>query len=1471
MKIILPLILFLASISLSAHDNLFINEFLASNVASSGDEFEEYDDWIEIYNADTAAVDIAGLYLSDDPHDLQKYRIPFGYSTETMIPEKGFLMLWADHQPRQGLLHLDFKLNSDFESILLTDRDGSTILDSLSYRAQATDISFGRYPDGANTRQYFTEVTPGTPNQPGYVGITNPPLVSEPSGFYAGSFTVYIQPAQPEDQIYYTLDGSDPADTTLLYTAPVSITNSTVFRARSIRAEYVPSPIVTRDYFVQTESTLPVLMIVTNPPNLFDKSIGIYQNYTKEGRAWERKVNVQYFNDKQPQFEIDAGIRIQGNSSVNMPKKSFRLFFREGYGSDYLEYSLFKDTPVSTFQNLVLRAGYDEDLQKEHGTLLRDPLITELWRRIGYLVAHSNFARVYLNNDFWGIYNVRESINEYFTRSYGFDADADLIRYIWESWEVTYGSAAEWQDLITFFHDNNFTSDSMLTEAARRIDLNNYTDLQIYGHAAQYRSWYYGATAVRNHRFGSRWHWTIWDMDRAYTELNWNGYAYYGDNSGVYWNNLFIRRLLQNQNYKQYFINRLADLLNSVFKPEAVIPILDSLATVIEDEIPAEAERWDASTTRWYNNLEGLRDFIRQRPDIVREQTRDYFNLGNEHELSLDVPTGGGILQVNSITVSEFPWSGIYFEDVPVNVTAVAEDGFRFADWSDPGLPATDAIEIQLVGDKSLEARFEPNIGADLEIVCPAGISTGSHLPLVLRMRNRDGSINSQITADIRLNYGDQDTTIQVKKGAGNGVIPVRSSQNLSLKFYSNAILLGEKIIQVNATYPVESHAGDLPAGVIVWDKTVEHLINADLTVPQNTFLTIKAGTRVLIANQTNIFINGILNVEGTAEEPVIFTAQNWSQPWGGIELLATKANFSYCFFANAGADPAKGWMHTNRQPIIFAKNRSELILDNCFMLNSPGKALGASQSKVSVSQSLTAFVFHGGEFDHSFLTYCDSYIMNIPNDDGIFEDEDSDGFHINYLHPEINEYSLIQNCFFLTGKDDAIDQNGARLKIINCWLEGWMHEGIATSAVDTVQVFNTVVKNCEQGIEAGWSENEVVGQYIKVDHCVVVDCDVGLRIGDSYDYTSNRYNGLMAVTNTILFGNDDNIRNYINSSGLPRAGRIVISYSMTNDTDYDDLPFCITGVPQFNPDYYLMPGSAGIGMGLYGTNLGRVDSAVVLFGPLIITEIMFYPAPNQQTEDWIEIYNPQPYAQEISGWVLKDQDDQHIFEFPEGTILEAQSYLVICQSYASMHQIYPGLVNLVGDLGFGLGGVDQVRIFALAGQLVDSVGYRDSPPWPAIAQGTGYSLELRAIRLDNSLPASWQAARLIGGTPGQANSGDLQQKPADGILPIEFSLEQNYPNPFNPWTKIRYNLKEPVQVKLAIFNLLGQQVKTLVNQLQAAGVYEIEFNGADLASGIYLYRLETDQLTPRQLPKGEQIGGLAGKKVFIKKMILLK
>lgn len=194
---------------------LYINEFMASNSHTLADGTGNYEDWFEIYNPNGFSVDIAGYYLTDNLNTPTKYKLPTG-SSQTIIPANGFLLLWASGEPSRGATHVSFKLSADGEQLGLYKADGVTRVDTVTFGAQRTDISRGRQPDGSSSWLFFQQATnntsPGASNngKTGYAQILSVPVFSKTGGFYTSSFNLTLSTSDPSVTIYYTLDGSDP-------------------------------------------------------------------------------------------------------------------------------------------------------------------------------------------------------------------------------------------------------------------------------------------------------------------------------------------------------------------------------------------------------------------------------------------------------------------------------------------------------------------------------------------------------------------------------------------------------------------------------------------------------------------------------------------------------------------------------------------------------------------------------------------------------------------------------------------------------------------------------------------------------------------------------------------------------------------------------------------------------------------------------------------------------------------------------------------------------------------------------------------------------------------------------------------------------------------------------------------------------------------------------------------------------------
>ncbi len=209
---------------------------------------------------------------------------------------------------------------------------------------------------------------------------------------------------------------------------------------------------------------------------------------------------------------------------------------------------------------------------------------------------------------------------------------------------------------------------------------------------------------------------------------------------------------------------------------------------------------------------------------------------------------------------------------------------------------------------------------------------------------------------------------------------------------------------------------------------------------------------------------------------------------------------------------------------------------------------------------------------------------------------------------------------------------------------------------------------------------------------------------------------------------------------------------------------------------------------------------------------------------DWVEIYNSSSTQIDISGYKIYDGGGKSGTKtkklIPASTILTAKGFTVVIVDTASF----------VGDLsGFGLGsGGDTTWLENAAGILIDSVII------PALGNDTTIA---RVPDGSNNLVKKSPATK--GTTNGTGTS--VQYKP---LTASTYSLEQNFPNPFNPTTTISFTIPTTSNVSLNVFNILGREVATLINETKIAGNYSINFNASDLSSGVYFYKLTTGNFT---------------------------
>jgi len=444
---------------------LTINEFMASNSSFVRDPQGDYDDWIEIHNEANYPVDISGMYLTDDPDNPTKWRIPGGLPSLTTISGGRYALIWADGDVAASGLHANFRLNAGGDELYLFDRDGVSLIDGLEYGPQTPDISWGRFPNGRGDWRFMGFPSPGADNVEMYQGFVAEPELSHRHGIYDEPFEITLSCDTPETAIWYTTNGTEPyftggrKPTGTQYTGPIPITRNTVLRVKAIRPGWKESKIVTSTYIflddVLTQSgagfpsswggtsadytldrdivnqhaatlkddlmSLPSMSLVMNVADLFNASNGIYANPQSSGVSWERPGSIElFYPDGTDGFQSYCGVRIYGGVGRREKKKSFRLLFKGMYGATKLRYPLFGDDATDEFDTIILRANFNDGYPfgQQATQCIRDEYCRRLQLALGHPAPHGNFVHLYVNGLYWGLYNPVERPDTSFAASY---------------------------------------------------------------------------------------------------------------------------------------------------------------------------------------------------------------------------------------------------------------------------------------------------------------------------------------------------------------------------------------------------------------------------------------------------------------------------------------------------------------------------------------------------------------------------------------------------------------------------------------------------------------------------------------------------------------------------------------------------------------------------------------------------------------------------------------------------------------------------------------------------------------------------------------------------------------------------------------------------------------------------------------------------------------------------------------------
>lgn len=689
-----------------ANAQIVINEYSCSNMNGITDAYGEREDWVELYNATAAPVDLTGWYLSERSGNLTKWQIPSG-----SVPANGFLVYYpTGRNTVNGTeLHPNFNLKQTRDDWIILTNDLGNVVDSIfiQHRTKA-DHSVGRQTNGSVTWKLFTTPTPGASNTGAVNFYTPKPVMSLAPGFYAGNQTVTITCADPTAQIRYTTNGSVPIATSTLYTGPISITSTTVLRAVAFSTE-LPSFTETNTYFINVNHTVSVVSVS-------GAGVATLLNGTQNNPqgAFELFEDDGTFID-----EGEGSFNEHGNDSWAYDQRGFDFIMRDQFGYNHeLQHQIFPDKDREDFQRLILKPGASDNYPFESdGAHIRDAYIHTLSIRADLKLDERTWRPcvVYLNGQYWGVYEIREKADDHDYTNHYFQQDKYNLQYL-KTWGGTwqeYGAPnaqPDWNALRTFIQNNNMGIAANFNYVDSLYNWESLCDYFMINSHTVNKDWLNWNTAwwrgMDPNGDKKKWRYTLWDMDATFGHyINYTGIPEIGPdadpcnaenlpNPGGQGHTQILQKLiLENEQVNQYYIARYIDLMNTYFSCDYLLPLLDSMVAEIQPEMAAHCAKWGGNVAQWQGNVQDMRDFIEDRCVELTQGLIDCYTLTGPFQVVFDVsPVSSGEIKVNSQWAPTYPWTTEYFGGINTNVIAQALPGFTFDHWEYTIGPMSNAI-----------------------------------------------------------------------------------------------------------------------------------------------------------------------------------------------------------------------------------------------------------------------------------------------------------------------------------------------------------------------------------------------------------------------------------------------------------------------------------------------------------------------------------------------------------------------------------------------------------------------------------------------------------------------------------------------------------------------------------------------------------------------------------------------------------
>ena len=683
--------------------SIIINEVMSANVDQFVSPAFNFDGWVELYNPTDKAVELSGLYFSDDDTNLRQWYTP---NTIGTVPAHGYKTVWFDSNGI-NTNQATFKLSMGGGSLYISNANGE-ILAEATYPEAMERISYARTTDGGDTWGLTATPTPGASNSVAEFATEQleAPTADTDSRLFTNPFEVHVTiPAGAT--LRYTQDGTLPTlangDTSEDGIFPVSTTTS--LRFRLFESGKLASTVTTRSYiYKDKEYALPIVSVVTDPTFLYDDSLGVYVRGTNgrpgNGQStacnwnmdWERPANLSWITtDNEMGINQDVDFQMCGGWSRAYTPHSFKLKGSKEYGGNKnLDYPFFTAKPYIRNRTLQIRNGGNDTQCR-----IKDAALQTIIQTSGVDIDGQSYQPVheFINGQYIGVLNVREPNNKHYVyANYGWDDDMiDQFEMSPDSGYVQMCGNDEafntWYSLSA-----NAADEATYEEINKLVDIDEYVNYMA-------MEFYLGGTDwpqnnIKGFRKSpdGRFRFVTFDLDGALatndaintfmSRQTWTFDKLYGCPINRITAEIklvtIFKNMLQNDTFKKRFIDSYCLMGGSVFEASRCSEIIDSLTAIVGPQMALNNES-PYSTSNW------LKKSLANRLSTATNALCNYSGMGLDASdaqtatLSSSVP--GASLYVNGIEVPTGYFNGHLF--APVTLKAEAPAGYTFRGWKD--------------------------------------------------------------------------------------------------------------------------------------------------------------------------------------------------------------------------------------------------------------------------------------------------------------------------------------------------------------------------------------------------------------------------------------------------------------------------------------------------------------------------------------------------------------------------------------------------------------------------------------------------------------------------------------------------------------------------------------------------------------------------------------------------------------------